>query len=154
MCLLHSSRQAIGPLAPIDSRCSLSLTVRSPVKALLMLATLAGLCSLSACITIPGAGGTKHHIIFGFGIVSVNECKAKSVIATDTHAIGISISGRPGLKCGIGISSSTVVTVPHGADDVRVEVSKLPWGPLIIEADRVRFQNFTRSKKGEVTHEY
>jgi hypothetical protein len=89
--------------------------------------------ALSSCVSIPGKGGTVHHVIIGFGIVSVNEPPSHAIIATDSHILGMSISDQPGLKFAFGYSSSTVVSIPDGADDVRVEVSKLPGKPLIID---------------------
>lgn len=94
---------------------------------------------LSGCIAIPGKGGTKHYVIVGFGIVSVNESE-EAVTATQAHSLGISISDRPGLKLGIGYTSSTVVTVAPGAEDVRVEVSKRPGGPLIVDTQSAKFK--------------
>ena len=92
----------------------------------------------SGCIQIPGKGGTKHYVIIGFGIVSVNESD-EAVVATQTQALGVSVSDRPGLKLGIGYASSTVVTVAPGAQDVRVEVSKIPGGPLVVDTQSAQF---------------
>lgn len=112
---------------------------------LLMIATL-----LSGCVmSVAGKDGSSHHVIIGFGIVSVNEAPDKAVIATDTHALGFSVSDRPGLKVGVGYSSSTVVTVAPGARDVRVEVSKKPWGPLIVDTQRAAMQQDDVIEGGE-----
>jgi len=72
-------------------------------------------------------------VIIGCGIVTVGESGKEALVATDVQAIGLSISDRPGLKVGLGYSSSTVVSVEDGAKDVRVEVSKRPGGPLIVD---------------------
>ena len=93
---------------------------------------------LSSCVSIPGKSGTVHHVIIGFGIVSVNEPASQAVVATDSHILGMSISDQPGLKFAFGYSSSTVVSIPDGADDVRVEVSKVPGQPLIIDVPSAR----------------
>jgi hypothetical protein len=94
---------------------------------------------LSGCICIPGKGGTRHYVIVGFGIVSVNESE-DAITATQTQALGVSISDRPGLKLGIGYASSTVVTVAPGAEDVRVEISKRPGAPLIVDTQSAKFK--------------
>ncbi len=102
------------------------------VFSLLILIPFFGGCVVS----IPGKGdesNTSHHIIFGFGIVSVNEPKDIALISTSTQALGINMSDRPGMKLGVGYSSNTVITVPNGAEDVRVEVSKLPGRPFILD---------------------
>jgi hypothetical protein len=104
---------------------------------------------LSSCVTIPGKSGTIHHVIIGFGIVSVNEPSSPAVIATDSHILGMSISDQPGLKFAFGYSSSTVVSIPDGADDVRVEVSKVPGQPLIIDVPSARLMKDTVPKGDE-----
>ncbi len=86
-------------------------------------------------IPIEGKEGTKHFIIIGFGIVSVSYPEGETaVMATNSQVLGINVSNQPGLKLGAGYSSSTVLTVPDGtrADDVRIEVTKRPFGLLKI----------------------
>jgi hypothetical protein len=105
------------------------------------------LSMLTGCVvSVPGKDGSSRHVIIGFGIVSVNEAPEKAVIATDTHAFGVSVSDRPGLKFGLGYSSSTVVTVAPHARDVRVEVSKKPWGPLVVDTQRAALKNETKGE--------
>ena len=104
---------------------------------------------LSSCVSIPGKGGTVHHLIIGFGIVSVNEPASPAVIATDSHILGMSISDQPGLKFAFGYSSSTVVSIPDGADDVRVEVSKVPGKPLVIDVPSAKLMKDTVPKGDE-----
>lgn len=96
------------------------------------------LLMVSGCVGIPGQGGTTHYLIVGVGIVSVNESE-DAITATQTQALGISLSDRPGLKLGIGYASSTVVTVAPGAEDVRVEVSQRPGGPLVVDTQNATF---------------
>ncbi|HJU06221.1 MAG TPA: hypothetical protein VJ692_13815 [Nitrospiraceae bacterium] len=98
-------------------------------RSLILGAVLLGGCTLP----IQGQGNTTHHLIVGVGVCSVNDPKDKAVVTTDTHALGLSVSDRPGLKFGLGYSSSTVVTVGDGAEDVRIEVSKTLGGPLIVD---------------------
>jgi hypothetical protein len=106
------------------------------------------LLAFDGCVSIPGKNGTRHHLIIGVGIVSVNESPAQAVVATDSHALGISISEQAGLKFALGYSSSTVVSVADGADDVRVEVSKVPGGPLIVDVPAAKLRS-NISSKGE-----
>lgn len=70
------------------------------------------------------------------------------MLATDMQALGLSISDRPGLKLGIGYSSSTVVTVADGAEDVRVEISKMPGGPIIIDTQSAILKQLETIKGG------
>ena len=100
---------------------------------------LLSVTTVSGCVvSVPGDGKRSSHVIIGFGVVRVARPENEPVIATDTAALGLSISDRPGLKMGLGYSSSTVVTVADGAEDVRLEVSKRPWKPLTVETQRVK----------------
>jgi hypothetical protein len=101
---------------------------------------------LTGCVAIPGKNGTTHHLIIGIGLVSVNDSCAQAVVATDAHALGISISNQPGLKFAAGYSSNTVVSVAEGADDVRVEISKLPGRPLMIDVPAARLKSSNPSR--------
>ncbi|TAJ33339.1 MAG: hypothetical protein EPO64_01070, partial [Nitrospirae bacterium] len=77
---------------------------------------LATVLMAGCVVSIPGKGNATHHLIIGVGVVTVNEPKEQAVLATDTQALGLSLSDRPGLKLGLGYSSSTVVTVADGAE--------------------------------------
>jgi len=93
---------------------------------------------LSGCVArMPTNDGTTHYIILGFGIVSVGRSPEDTVQATRMTAVGLSVSDQPLLKLGLGYASATVVTVPQGARDVRMEVSSLPWGPFIVDTQSV-----------------
>lgn len=83
---------------------------------------------------IPAGGGTTYHLILGFGVVRVNDAKPSAAVVTDTQSFGLVVSDRPGVKFGVGYASSSVVSVPADAKDVRIGVSRLPWGPLRVEA--------------------
>jgi len=109
-----------------------------------------GESKVGSVLTIKGKEGTKHFIIIGFGIVRVNRPEGETAaVVTDAQALGIHVSDQPGLKFGVGYSSSTVLTVPDGtrADDVRMEVSRHPFGPLKITTDSAKLKEFLN--KGE-----
>ena len=112
----------------------------------LALQALALLSALSACCLPPykDTDGTTHHIVIGFGVVSVHEPDNKAVVTTKTEAIGLSISDQAGLKFGLGYSSGTVVTVADGAEDVRVEVSQRPWHPFIVDTQSAILRHITK----------
>jgi len=101
------------------------------------LALLINLLMCSSCVvSIPGKGiesNTSHHLVIGFGIVSVNEPDDIALVSTSTQVLGVNVSDRPGMKLGIGYSANTVITVPNNAEDVRVEVSQLPGKPFIVD---------------------
>ena len=97
-------------------------------------AVVALLCGCSLCL--PGKNGTTHHVIIGVGVVSVNESVSHAVVITDTNALGVTLTDRPGLKLGVGYTSSFVMTVPDNAQDVRAEVSRSMFGPLLIAVPR------------------
>jgi hypothetical protein len=52
--------------------------------------------------------------------------------------LGVLVSDRPGPKFAIGYSSASVVSVADGAEDVRVEVSRRPMGPVIVDTQRAK----------------
>jgi len=96
---------------------------------------------LSGCVgQMQTNDGTTHYLIIGFGIVSVGRSPADTVQATRMTAVGLSVSDQPVLKLGLGYASATVVTVPQGAQDVRIEVSHVPWGPFIVDTQSVMFE--------------
>ena len=109
-----------------------------------------GESKVGSVLTIKGKEGTKHFIIIGFGIVRVNRPEGETAaVVTDSQALGINMSHQPGLKLGVGYSSSTVLTVPDGtrADDIRMEVSKRPFGSLRIITHSAKLKDF--STEGE-----
>jgi len=104
---------------------------------------------LSACsILIPGRDGTKHYLVIGTGLVSVYEPPESSIVITDVTALGISISDQPGLKFGVGYSSSFAVTVPDNAEDVRAEITRKFCGPIVVNIPSATLRNY--SSQGEV----
>ena len=107
---------------------------------------------VSACLAIPGRGGTTHIVVLGFGIVSVNDRNPNAVVATDTQALGVYVTDRPGLRLGVGYSSSVVVSVSGGAEDVRVEASRGPGGPLLVEAAHVKLAHASYAGGLNETH--
>lgn len=116
------------------------ITGRPRASVFLYLLFLASLANW-ACLAIPGRGGTTHYVVLGFGVISVNERGRPGVVATDGQTLGVCVSDRPGLKLAVGYSSSAVVSVADGAEDVRVEASRRVGGPLVVEAARVKLAN-------------
>ena len=103
--------------------------------------------ALSACSGIPirGSDGTQYHVILGFGIVAVHDGCPSALVVSRAQALGISLSDRPGLRFGAGYSSSLVVSVADGAEDVRAEISALPSGALNVDAPRAQLRNAASS---------
>jgi len=85
-------------------------------------------------LPIPAAGGTTYHVIVGFGVVRVNDGTPSAAVVTDAHSLGAVVTDRPGMKIGLGYAASSVVSVPPDARDVRIEVSRKPWGALHVDA--------------------
>jgi hypothetical protein len=78
--------------------------------------------------------GAIHYLILGIGLVAIPKPDNETaILATRVHTLGMNVSDQPGLKFSIGYSSSSVVTIPDGAEDVRVEISQMPGGSLEIE---------------------
>ena len=101
---------------------------------------------MGSVLTIKGKEGTKCFVIIGFGIVRVNRPEGETAaVVTDSQALGISVSDQPGLKLGVGYSSNTVLTVPDGAraGDIRMEVSRRPFGSLEIITHSAKLKDFS-----------
>ncbi len=73
-------------------------------------------------------------MIIGVGIVSTNKNKssAGSTNVTKTNVLGFHISNQPGLKVGVGYSSSRTLQIPPDSN-VTVEVNERPMGAILIE---------------------
>ena len=97
---------------------------------------LSGCSGLSCCLTLPMAGKSSiHYVVFGLGIISVPKPDTQTaILATKTQVLGLVVSDQPGAKIGVGYSSGSVVAIPDGAEDVRVEISQQPGGKVAITA--------------------
>jgi hypothetical protein len=100
-------------------------------------------------VPIPAGGGTTYHLIIGLGVVKVNDTKQSAAVVTDSHSLGLVVSDRPGLKLGVGYASSSVVSVPPNATDVRIDVSRQPWGPLRVEAHSTELEESGHDQRDE-----
>lgn len=108
-----------------------------------LLIGVSGCGSFNCCASysIQGDKGAVHYLILGIGIVTVPKPNTDTaILATRVHALGVNLSDQPGLKMAVGYSSSSVVTIPDGAEDVRVEISQWPGGSLEIETQKARLK--------------
>lgn len=97
---------------------------------------VAAALQLAACaLQLPGGKGEARHVlIVGLGWVTVHDQEKTSVVATSLHALGVTVTDRPGVRFGAGYASSQVVSVAEDAPDVVVEVSRRPGGPLRVQS--------------------
>lgn len=100
---------------------------------LLAVASTVVFATLGCAIPLKRENGTLHHLIIGIGLVRCKGTSDPTVLATDTTAIGVSLSDAPGLKLGMGYTASTVVMIPSDTMDARVELSKRFGGSLAID---------------------
>jgi hypothetical protein len=105
--------------------------------------------SQTGCSGIPvrSRDGTTHHLIIGIGVVSVNNSRPSAATVTATHAVGVSMSDAPALNLQIGYSSSLTTAIPDDAEDVRVETSRLPFGPVIVDVQKAKLRNEQTNNK-------
>lgn len=92
--------------------------------------------ALAVCLLCAGCmsfnrNGTTHHVIIGFGIVSVNNTNNAAATVIKSQAIGLNLSDGAGTKLGLGYSSTTVVKV-HTNENVIIEVYDMPGKPLTV----------------------
>jgi hypothetical protein len=102
----------------------------------------------TGCCSWTDKSGTRHVLIVGIGIVSVNKSKPAAATVSQTHALGITISDQTGVDFGIGYSSAFVTAVPKGAEDVRIEASQHPFASIKIEAQKAQSNQTNRINKG------
>lgn len=109
------------------------LAVSSWLANLIVVSSLSLACV--GCVAIPGSGGATHYLVLGVGLISVSDPQKKeAAVVTDTRALGLVLSDRPGPKLSLGYLSSTVTTIPRDVEHVLIEVKKTGLGPLVIEA--------------------
>jgi hypothetical protein len=87
-------------------------------------------CLLCGC-TI-SRKGTVHHIIVGFGIISVSQTNRIEI--TKSQALGLAIYVKEGFRFNAGYSSSVVASIPDSTTNTIIEISQRPFSPLMIKA--------------------
>lgn len=90
---------------------------------LLMALMLAG-CSVT------DKSGTKHTVIIGFGIVSVNLTNGAAGVYK-TQLLGVGVSDMPGVRLGVGYANSVTVCA---TSNVVIEVSDSPGSPMKVSS--------------------
>lgn len=103
-----------------------------------MICTLLVLAIISGCsgIRFEDKDGSVHHLIIGIGIISTPKNNGEyGVLATKSQILGIHASDQPGLKLGVGYSSSSVVTIPDDSENVVIEIYQAPFGQLSIKSN-------------------
>jgi hypothetical protein len=96
--------------------------------------------TLGGCAIPFPADGCNHYVVFGFGVVSVADIATKAAVVTDTHVLGMQVSGQPGLKFAVGYASACVTAIPDNATDVRIEASRTPFGAIQIRVQRAALE--------------
>jgi hypothetical protein len=91
---------------------------------------------LSGCLKVNDADGTTHHVILGFGVVSVKQAPDNAMTVTNSNVLGLHVTDQSGTKVGLGYSSTLTTTVSDGAEDVRAEIQRRPFGRLNIIVDK------------------
>lgn len=93
------------------------------------------LCSLLVSVLILGSGcvpfrtnGTTHYLVFGVGVVSVNNTNLDVAQVTRANALGVMVSNR-GLTA--GYSATTSVSIKTN-ENVLIEVKQAPLKPLTV----------------------
>jgi hypothetical protein len=91
---------------------------------------LAGVLVLNGCAI--RSKGTVHHIIIGFGIVSVKQTNGIEV--SKAQALGLAIYAKEGFRLSAGYSCNIFTSIPDGTTNLLLEVSQKPFAPLTIKA--------------------
>ena len=118
--------------------------MRSPLAwggVLALTATLAG-----CAIPFPG-DGCNHYLVIGVGVVSVADVATRAAVVTDTHVLGLQLSGEPGLKFALGYASACVTEVPDSASDVRIEAARTPFGAIQIRVQKAALEESAEGRE-------
>lgn len=92
--------------------------------------------------------GTRHVLIVGVGVVSVNNSKPSAATVTRANALGIA-ADQGGVAA--GYSSRFTTSVPEGAEDVRIEASQRPFAPIHIEVQKTKLNETNQPAKNKGT---
>lgn len=100
--------------------------------------------ALAGCCHWTDKSGTRHTLIIGVGVVSVNESKPEAAQVTRANALGI-IADAGGVT--VGAASHFTTAVPDGAEDVRIEASQKLFGPVKIEVQKAQLIETNQMKE-------
>jgi len=84
---------------------------------------------------------SQHYVILGIGVVSIPKPGTETaILATQSQTLGLHISDQPGMKLGLGYSTSSTVAIPDHAEDVRVEISQRPGGAITVDSPKAHLK--------------
>jgi hypothetical protein len=89
----------------------------------------------TGCVSWKDHSGTRHTLVIGIGVVSVNDSKPTAATVTRAHTMGIAVDAN-GLTA--GYSARFTTAVPDNAEDVRIEASERPFQPITIEVQKTQ----------------
>lgn len=83
-----------------------------------------GCASTACCLTTAHeTEGSIRYTVIGFGVISIPKPKEQEeIFAAKMKAVGLVVTNQPGLKVGLGYSSSSVISIPSNTDNAVVEV--------------------------------
>jgi hypothetical protein len=100
------------------------------------------LLSAACAIPVRDKSETLHYLVIGIGVVSIPaEQKTAAVQAARSHILGAGISNQPGVSLSLGYASSIVTRVPENTEDVRIEFSERPGGPVVVDVAASRIKS-------------
>jgi hypothetical protein len=100
----------------------------------------------TGCCSWTDKSGTRHVLIVGVGIVSVNDSTPTAATVTRAHALGLT-ADQGGIAA--GYSSSFTTAVPAGVEDVRIEASQHPFASINIVVQKTQLNETNQIQKGE-----
>lgn len=112
------------------------------------LVLITGCSSTGCCLTLSSEqeNYTRHYVI-GFGVVDVGKAEnATAARVFRSTNLGVSYTHSPLPKFNLGYVHSQSVTIPDGAEDVRIEV-RSDGERLTVDAACARMNN--TNQKGE-----
>jgi hypothetical protein len=90
-------------------------------------------CLLVGCVPFTDRSGTRHYLVVGIGVVSVNKTNQPVQVIKETM-LGMTIQTLP-LKCAVGVEDTIELRAETSVNAV-VEVQNLPFKPLKVEVQK------------------
>lgn len=89
---------------------------------------------LTGCVSYR-SHGTRHYVILGFGIVSVNDTNKNMANVVRGRALGFSACGGPGANATVGFASFTSVAIKTNAP-LLIEIKASPLGAVKVNVNK------------------
>ena len=104
---------------------------------------MAGCTTIECCMKeARETADVTRYVIIGFGVVTVPKHDHSGIVATRAQALGFFAANQPGLKFGLGYSSSGTIAISPTIENAVVEVGSCTSDGIKINTHIVTNKNF------------